>query len=82
MAKTLIEKVVNRNGVKWIRTHAVDSEGSALCFNSDYEHEFEDSLGEISCVDCVEIIKLCHSIDVNDLAPEHDNQMFMKRSKS
>jgi hypothetical protein len=82
MAKILKEKVENISGVKWLRTHAVDSEGNTLCFNPEYEPELEEGIGQITCVDCVEIIKICKTIEPNDLTPEHGNEMFHKRAKS
>ena len=82
MAEILKEKVENCNGVKWMRTHAIDFEGNALCFNPEYQPELEKSIVQITCVDCVEIIKICKSIEPTDLMPEYENEMFHKRTKS
>lgn len=81
MAKILKEKVTNLNGVKWLRTHALDTEGNALCFNSEYSPEMEEGIGQITCVDCVSLIQHCQSIPKSDLMPEYKNELFNKRPK-
>ena len=80
--KIFKEKVTNIHGVKWVRTHAVGVEGEALCFgNYEDPPEVEEGIGQITCVDCIEIIKLCKSIKQSDLAPEYENELFNKRTK-
>ena len=81
MANILKEKVTNPHGVKWLRTHAVDTEGNALCFTPEYSPEMEEGIGQISCVDCVSLIEHCQKISKNDLTPEYQNEMFNKRPK-
>lgn len=81
MANILKEKVTNINGVKWLRTHAVHTEGNALCFNQEYVPEMEEGIGEISCVDCVSLIENFQEIPKSDLMPEYKNELFNKRRK-
>ena len=81
MAEILKEQVRNRNDIAWLRTHGVDPEGSALCshaINPDSDN-VEESIGQITCPDCIEVIKICHKVSVNDLAPEYENTLHSKR---
>ncbi|MCY1452300.1 hypothetical protein D9M71_692100 [compost metagenome] len=81
MVETLKERFVNRNGVAWIRTHATDCELNALCSNAitaDTE-EIELSTGQITCPDCIEIVKRCHSISAIELAPEYENEFLSRK---
>lgn len=81
MAETLMERIVNRNGVAWIRTHATNCELNALCsstIHADTE-EIELSTGEITCPDCIEIVKRCQSIRAFELAPEYENEFLARK---
>jgi hypothetical protein len=83
MTRILKQIVENRNGIKWVRTHAIGVEDEALCFsNTEYELEMEEGIGHITCVDCIAVIKLCKDINSDDLMPEYDNEMFMKRTEN
>jgi len=80
MVETLRQRVTNKKGVTWVRIHATDTEFSALC--SDINDETEGvtvSEGEITCPDCIEIVKRCKSIKEEHLKPEYNNQLFWKR---
>ena len=82
MARILKETVENSSGTKWVRTHALGTEDDALCFYStEHEPEMKEGIGEITCIDCIEIIKICKAINSDDLMPEYENEMFMKRTK-
>jgi len=75
--KILKEKYTNINGLAWIRTHGVDHEGTALCsieVNEEIEN-IEVGIGQITCPNCIEVVKVCHSISPNDFAPEYENQL-------
>lgn len=81
MAEILKEQVRNRHDKAWVRTHGVDPEGSALCsgeINLDVEN-VEVGIGQITCPDCIEVIKICHKIDPGELMPEYENELFSKR---
>lgn len=81
MAVILKERVVNRNKQAWIRTHATDTELSALCsyeIHSELE-TVEEGMGQITCPDCIAIVMRCQEIDKSDLAPEYDNEFLTKK---
>ncbi|MCP3930379.1 MAG: hypothetical protein GY705_14905 [Bacteroidetes bacterium] len=83
MTDILIEKVTNKNGVTWVRTHGLDQEGSAFCspgLHSDIEGVSIDT-GQITCPDCISFIKFCKAIPSSDLLPEYENPLFSKRFK-
>jgi hypothetical protein len=83
MAEILKEQFRNTNGLAWVRTHGIDPEGSALCsyeINPDLE-SVEAGIGQITCADCIEVIKVCHKIDISDLTPEYQNELHSKRFK-
>ena len=80
MGETLKEIFTNRNDVTWIRTHATDTELSALCRPLNVESDgVTVSSGDITCPDCIGIIKRCQSIKEENLKPEYENQLFWKR---
>lgn len=81
MAEILKEQFRNRHDNAWVRTHGVDLEGSALCsyeINPDAEN-VEVGIGQITCPDCIEVIKICHKIDLTELMPEYENELLAKR---
>lgn len=81
MAEILREHFRNRHDKAWVRTHGVNPEGSALCsdeINTDVEN-VEVSIGQITCPDCIEVIKICHKISPGELMPEYGNELFYKR---
>jgi hypothetical protein len=83
VAEILKERFVNINGLAWIRTHATDTELNALCsnvINTDTD-EVEQSTGQITCPDCIEIIKKCHSISTTELAPEYESEFLARKFK-
>jgi hypothetical protein len=80
MAEILKEQFRNRHGKAWVRTHGVAHEGSALCsceINPDAEN-VDVSIGQITCPDCIEVIKICHKIDTTELMPEYENELLSK----
>ena len=80
MVETLRQRVTNKKGVTWVRIHATDTEFSALC--SDINDETEGvtvSEGEITCPDCIEIVKRC-KCDENSCCPaclEHISNQYI-----
>lgn len=82
MADILIEKVTNRNGVSWIRTHAAEVEFLALCNHNIHSESENVRIGEgaITCPDCIEVIRKVHCIQESDLQPEYNNELFSKRT--
>ena len=81
MAHTLIERFTNVHGVSWLRIHAYGVEGFAFCSNAIHPDadEIREGQGQITCPDCIEVIKLCKGIDDKDLVPEYTNELFNKR---
>jgi hypothetical protein len=81
MAEVLFEKFRNLHGVAWIRTHGTDPECFALCSYAIHPDAEGVSLGvgQITCPDCVEVIKRCKEVLDQDLAPEYGNDLFLKR---
>lgn len=80
MTEILIEKLCIK-GRNWIRTHATDTEGFALCSKALYEEieTVELNEGKVTCPDCIEIIKKCKGIPDSDQQPEYENELFWKR---
>ncbi len=80
MTEILLERV-SIKGRNWVRTHATDTEGVALCSNSIHEEDESVELGEgkVTCPDCIEVIKKCKGIPDSDLQPEYNNELFWKR---
>lgn len=80
MTETLIERL-SIKGRHWIRTHAIDTEGFALCskYITPETQNVELGVGNITCPDCIEIIKKCKSIPDADIKPEYENELFWKR---
>ncbi|MFI8981162.1 hypothetical protein [Ectopseudomonas khazarica] len=81
MAEILKERIVNRTGLAWVRTHATDTELNALCSNAiDVDSDdVEQSTGQITCPDCIEIIKKCHSISPTELMPEYESEFLARK---
>lgn len=81
MAEVLFEKFRNLHGIAWIRTHGTNHEYFALCSTAIHPEVEGISIGtgEITCPDCVEVIKRCKDISESDLAPEYANDLFLKR---
>lgn len=81
MAAILSERFVNAGGIAWVRTHATNSELSALCSNALYPGVvgIEEGLGQVTCPDCIDIVRRCQAIAPSDLAPEYENEFFAKR---
>ena len=80
MTEILIERVSTK-GRNWVRTHATDTEGFALCSQALHEEieKIEIGEGKVTCPDCIEIVKKCKGIPGSDLQPEYDNELFWKR---
>ncbi|WP_444943063.1 hypothetical protein ACJJIK_13625 [Microbulbifer sp. ZKSA006] len=80
MTEILLERV-SIKGRNWVRTHATDTEGFALCSKAIHEEIEAVELGEgkVTCPDCIEIIKKCKGIPDADQQPEYDNELFWKR---
>lgn len=81
MAEILIERVENPAGLSWLRMHAQNREGFALCSTAicpDVEG-IEVGAGQITCPDCISVITCSKSIADSELAPEYDNQLFNRR---
>ena len=81
MAHTLLERVNNVNGTKWIRAHGYGLEGFAFCSTAIHPgvHGITESQGQITCPDCIAVIEACKAIEANDLAPEYQNDLFHRR---
>lgn len=81
MAIILVERFVNRAGIAWVRTHATDNELFALCSRELHPEikDVEEGSGQVTCPDCVEIVRRCHEVDQSDLAPEYDNELLAKK---
>jgi hypothetical protein len=79
--QTLTEKVVNVHGVSWLRTHGTTHELLALCSSTLHPDADGVSLshGQITCPDCVEIIRRSKAIAESNLAPEYGNELFLRR---
>ena len=80
MTEILLERV-SIKGRNWVRTHATDTEGFALCSKAIHEEIEEVELGEgkVTCPDCIEIIKKCKVIPDTDQQPEYESELFWKR---
>lgn len=80
MTDILLERVSIKER-NWVRTHATDTEGSAICSNAIHEEMEAVELGEskVTCPDCIETIKKCKGISDTDLQPEYDNELLWKR---
>ena len=80
MTEILIERVSVKER-NWVRTHATDTEGFALCSSAVHEEIEAVELGEgnVTCPDCIEVIKKCKGICDLDLQPEYENKLFWKR---
>ena len=80
MTEIIIERV-SIKGRNWVRTHATDTECSALCtkFLEDEIEPVELGEGKITCPDCIEIIKKCKAIPDTDQQPEYENEFFLRR---
>lgn len=81
MAKILLERFTNRQGISWVRAHGYGVEGFAFC-SSGIHPDIEDiseSMGQITCPDCIAVIETCKAVEDKDLAPEYKNEMFHRR---
>jgi hypothetical protein len=81
MARVLFERVTNNQGTSWRRSHGTDRELFALCSHAlhpDAEGVSEGT-GEITCPDCIDIIRRCKAIPDSELAPEYENALFHRR---
>lgn len=81
MAEVLKERFLNKNGVAWVRTHATDTEQNALCtysLNSETEG-VELGVGQITCPDCIALIKKCHLVSESEMAPEYENEFLSRK---
>ena len=77
----LVERIVNRIDVAWVRTHATDHEMTALCspaLHTDADGVVE-GVGQVTCPDCVEIVKRCQAIPAADLTPEYENELLARK---
>jgi len=81
MAEVLFERFRNQYGAAWVRTHGTDPEAFALCSHAIHPEVEGVSLGvgQITCPDCVEIIRRCKEIHDDDLTPEYRNEMLSRR---
>lgn len=78
--EVLKERIKNRDKQSWIRHHATNDEGTALCSPSLHPEtaSCELSTGSVTCMDCIAVIERCHSIGNDHIAPEVDNG-FLRR---
>ncbi len=81
MVHILIERFTNVHGISWLRTHGFGVEGFAFCSTAIHPDAdgINEGQGQITCPDCIEVIKACKGIDDKDLAPEYTNELFNRR---
>jgi hypothetical protein len=81
MTRVLFQKVVNPQGITWIRSHGIDHEYFALCSTAFYPRvdDITEGEGQITCPDCVDVVQRCKAISDTDLAPEYQNELFHRR---
>lgn len=81
MADTFLERFVNHQGTSWVRAHGMGVEGFAFC-SMELQPDADgiaEGKGQITCPDCIAVIKACKSVADSDLAPEYDNDLFHRR---
>lgn len=81
MAIILVERFIKRAGQAWVRTHATDTEMNALCSRALHPgiERVEEGVGQVTCPDCVDIVRRCHELAPSDLAPEYENQFLARK---
>lgn len=81
MVIILVERFINRAGLAWVRTHATDTEMNALCSRALHPsvERVEEGVGQVTCPDCVEIVKRCHELIPSDLAPEYESLLLARK---
>ena len=81
MTEILKERLTDAKGISWIKTHATDTEYNALCRSDLNENKDNVSIseGDVTCPDCIDIIKKCHSIKAHELMPEYENEFQVRK---